>query len=392
MYDFDTVIDRSDSTSIKWNEQYDFHGKANGLIPFWIADTDFPVANEIIEAFKKRCEHPVFGYADPLPRTFEAIQGWWERRHGWKPDTAWMFMTCGVVTGINFALCAFVPQGEKVLTFTPVYDPFFAAVKNSGHTLVTCPLDYVSNYYTINFEKFEEELKNGVKAVIFCNPHNPVGRVWTYEELEKVCALCKKYDVYLLSDEVHCDYAFTRPYTPMGVFEQIHDLLVVFTSPAKSFNLAGLVAACIIVPNKDLRDRLRYEFDSRWMFGPTDFAYTAMDAAYGHADVWMDEVSAYIKANAEYAADYIHEHMPLVGVTKHEGTFLMWLDFSALGISSSEMTSMLAKEYGIAVGDGSHYDPFSEGFIRFNIGCARSILLKGLEALKAMYDDHQSES
>ena len=387
MYDFDKAIDRTGTTSIKWNFQYDFHGKADGLLPYWIADTDFPVANEIIDAFKKRCEHPVFGYADPLPRTFEAVQGWWERRHGWKPETDWMFMPCGVVTGIYFALEAFVPKGGKVLTFTPVYDPFFAAVKNSGHTLVACPMDRKDNYYTINFEKFEEELKNGVKAVIFCNPHNPVGRVWTAEELEKVADLCVKYDAYLLSDEVHCDYGLTREYTPMGKFTQVHDKLIVYTSMAKSFNLAGLVSACIIVPNEEVRKKLRYEFDSRWMFSPTDFAFTAMDAAYNHADQWMDEVCEYLKGNVALVNQFCAEKMPKIGVTKHEGTFLMWLDMSCFGKTSTELTSILAEKYGIAVGDGSHYDPSTEGFIRFNIGCARSVLQKGLEAMERCYKD-----
>ena len=239
MYDFDKVVDRRGTSSIKWNFQNSF-GQQSGLLPYWIADTDFATAPEVVQALQKRCDHPVIGYSKPLPGVYTAIQGWWDRRHGWKPETDWMLLSYGVVTGIYFTLDTVVPKGEKVLTFTPVYDPFFAAIKNSGHTLVDCPLDHKDNYYTINWELLEKELANGVKAVVFCNPHNPIGRVWTEEEMEKLVELCVKYNVYLLSDEIHCDFGFTRPCTTAGKFPQIYDKLVVYTAISKTFNMAGL--------------------------------------------------------------------------------------------------------------------------------------------------------
>ncbi|MCI6067557.1 MAG: pyridoxal phosphate-dependent aminotransferase [Galactobacillus timonensis] len=386
-FDFDQFIDRRGTTSIKWNFQEGF-GQKDGLLPFWIADTDFATVPEVVEALKKRCEHPVFGYSDPLPSTYEAIQGWWQRRHGWRPDTEWMFMTCGVVTGIYFALQALVEKGDKVLTFTPVYDPFFKAIENSGHTLVACPLHHEDDYYTIDWDLFENELKNGVKAIVFCNPHNPVGRVWTKEELSRFVDLCAQYKVWVLSDEVHADYGLTRDYTPMGVFEKIHDHLVIYTAISKTFNLAGLVSACIMVPNKEVREKVRYEFDSRWMFGPTDFAFTAMEAGYNHGDEWMDAVCEYLRGNVAFVNSYVSEHMPKIHVTRHEGTFLMWLDMRCAGISSSEMTSILAKDYGIALGDGSHYGKEADGFMRLNIGCTRAVLLQGLQAIEKFYQSY----
>ncbi len=386
-FDFDQFIDRRGTTSIKWNFQEGF-GQKDGLLPFWIADTDFATVPEVVEALKKRCEHPVFGYSDPLPSTYEAIQGWWQRRHGWRPETEWMFMTCGVVTGIYFALQALVEKGDKVLTFTPVYDPFFKAIENSGHTLVACPLHHEDDYYTIDWDLFENELKNGVKAIVFCNPHNPVGRVWTKEELSRFVDLCAQYKVWVLSDEVHADYGLTRDYTPMGVFEKIHDHLVIYTAISKTFNLAGLVSACIMVPNKEVREKVRYEFDSRWMFGPTDFAFTAMEAGYNHGDEWMDAVCEYLRGNVAFVNSYVSEHMPKIHVTRHEGTFLMWLDMRCAGISSSEMTSILAKDYGIALGDGSHYGKEADGFMRLNIGCTRATLLQGLQAIEKFYQSY----
>lgn len=387
MYDFDQFVDRRGTTSIKWNFQNSF-GQPDGLLPFWIADTDFPTVPAVVDALKKRCEHPVFGYSDPLPSTFQAIQGWWERRHGWRPETDWMFMTCGVVTGIYFALEALVEKGDKVLTFTPVYDPFFAAIQNSGHTLVDCPLHHEDDYFTIDWTRFEDELKNGVKAVVFCNPHNPVGRVWTEEELSRVADLCAQYKVWLLCDEVHADYGLTRGYTPMGKFEQIHDRLVIYTAISKTFNLAGLVSACIMIPNQEVRDKVRYEFDSRWMFGPTDFAFTAMEAGYNHGDEWMDAVCEYLRGNVELVNSFVAEKMPKIRVTRHEGTFLMWLDMTCAGMSSGEMTSILAKEFGLALGDGSHYGKQADGFMRLNIGCTRDILRQGLEGLERFYQTY----
>ena len=387
MYDFDKVVDRRGTSSIKWNVQYDF-GQKDGLLPFWIADTDFAAEPKILEAMKKRLDHPIIGYADPWDSVYTAIQGWWDRRHGWKPETEWLYISSGVVTSIYFNLKMLIPEGEKVLVFSPVYDPFFAAIQNSGHELVECAMDHEDNYYTINYERFEEELKNGVKAVIMCNPHNPVGRVWSEAELEKLVNLCVKYDVYLLSDEVHCDYAYARKYTPMGKFEQIYDKLIVYSAISKSFNMAGMVSSCLMIPNVELKKKVIADFESRWMFGPCDLAFNAMEAAYTYGDEWMNEAAAYVKANAEYATEFIKERMPKVQVTKQEGTFLMWLDMNCYGLTSTEITEILAKEYGIALGNGSHYGKGSEGFMRFNIGCARETLKQGLEQMANMYEKY----
>lgn len=387
MYDFDKVIDRKGTSSIKWNVQYDF-GQKDGLLPFWIADTDFATEPKIIEALQKRLEHPIFGYADPWDGVYEAIQGWWERRHNWRAEKDWMYISSGVVTAIYFNLKLLIPEGEKVLTFSPVYDPFFAAIQNSGHELVECQMNKEDDYYTIDFEAFENELKNGVKGIIMCNPHNPVGRVWSEEELQKVADLCAKYNVYVFSDEVHADYALTRDYTTMGKFTQIHDKLVVYTAISKSFNMAGMVSSCLIIPNAELKKAIVADFESRWMFGPSDLAFTAIEAAYTYGDTWMDEVKAYVKNNAEIVTKFIEEKMPKVHVTKHEGTFLMWLDMSCLGLTSAEITDILAKEYGIALGDGSHYGKGSEGYMRFNIGCPKETLMQGLEQLAKMYDSY----
>lgn len=387
MYNFDKVVNRKGTSSIKWNGQTPDFGR-EGLLPFWIADTDFASEPKILDAMQRRLDHPIIGYADPWPEVFQSVAGWWERRHSWKVNPDWIYIGCGVVTTLYFNLKLLIPEGEKVLTFSPVYDPFFAAIENSGHKLVECPMDYQDDYYTINYEKFEEELRNGVKAIVLCNPHNPVGRVWTEEELGKIAKLCKKYEVFVFSDEVHADYALTIPYTTMGRFEEIHDRLIVYTAISKSFNMAGMVSSNLIIPNAELKKKVVSDFESRWMFGPCDLAFNAIEAAYTYGDQWMDEAAAYVKRNAEIAADFIAEKMPEVRVTKHEGTFLMWLNMNCLNMTSTEITKVLADEFGIALGDGSHYGMGSEGFMRFNIGCAKETLMQGLEKMAEMYQKY----
>lgn len=390
MFDFDKPIDRRGTTSIKWNELDGFKPHED-MLPFWIADTDFGTVPEAVEALKKRVEHPVYGYSDPLPSTYEAIQKWWERWHGWRPETEWMFFTTGVVTAIYFSIEAFTEPGDKVLTLTPIYDPFFTAVENTKRTLVTCPLLRKDEYYTIDWERLEKEFRDGVKAVIFCNPHNPVGRVWTKEELQRFTDLCAQYDVWVFSDEVHADYGLERQYTPMGLFEKIHDKLIVYTAISKSFNMAGLVSACIMVPNAEVREKLRYEFDSRWMFGPTDFAFTAMEAAYTYGDDWIEAACEYLRGNVKLVNVFTAEQMPGIRVTKHEGTFLMWLDMTCLGMTSDEITDILSGEYGVALGNGHHYGAEADGFMRLNIGCTRQTLREGLERMARFYRDYSKK-
>ena len=227
--------------------------------------------------------------------------------------------------------------------------------------------------------------------MVFCNPHNPIGRVWTEEEMAKLVELCVKYNVYLLSDEIHGDFGLTRKYTTAGKFTQIYDKLVVYTAISKTFNLAGLGSSCMIIPNAELKQKIQDAYDSRWMFGPSDLAFTAMEAAYTYGDQWVDEQCEYLKGSAEIVRKFVEEKMPEVKVTIHEGTFLMWLDMTCFGKTSDELTEIFAKEYGLAIGNGAHYGKQADGYMRLNIGCARSILQKGLDQMAKMYADYSNK-
>lgn len=388
---FDQIVDRRGTSCIKWDFQ-GAYGQQNGLLPFWIADMDLPTVPAVMEAVKTRCDHPVIGYTHTPTTVYQAISDWWKRHYHCYIPTDWMIMSYGVVTGISFALETLLEKGDKVLVFTPVYDPFFAVVKNGGYTLVDCPLILQDNRFVIEWTGFENALKDGVKAVLLCNPHNPVGRVWTQQELNQLADLCAEYGVYVLSDEIHADFGLVRPYTCACQLKSILDKLVVFTAVSKTFNLAGLGSSCIFVPNEQLRNRIQQTFLSRWMHGPDALALTAIEAAYTHGDQWLEELLMLLRENQACICAFVSEQMPRIKLTEHEGTFLMWMDMRCFGMSSIELSQILAKEYGLALGIGSRFGSQADGYMRFNIGCPKCQIEEGLQQLKKMYDTYSTKS
>lgn len=387
MYDFDQVQNRLGTGCIKWEKQ-NAYGVPSGLLPFWIADTDFASLPEILNAIKKRCNHPIIGYSDCDDRSLKAIQEWYLRRHKVGMPLTWMLPSCGVVTSLRFSIQALTEPGDKILVFTPVYDPFFAIVNNTGRVLADCRLNDQDRHYTIDWEAFEGQLRDGVKAVILCNPHNPVGRVWSKAELERIADLCKTYDVYILSDEIHGDITlYDNHYTSMASFSQIHEKLVVYTAISKTFNMAGLISSCMMIPNPALKDRIEEALAQAWLFGPSALAFPAIEAAYTCGDEWVDEQNRYLSSNADLVMDFLDQNLPAVNYARPEGTFLMWLDFRCMGLSSDEITKVLAEKYQLALGNGAHYGGQADGFMRLNIGTSKATLQKGLDKLKEFYDE-----
>ena len=388
-YNFDAMQNRLGSDSIKWEKQLKF-GTQSGLLPFWIADTDFAALPEAVEAMKQRLEHPVFGYTFTGNRTVETVQKWYERRHQVKLGIEAFLPAQGVVTAIWFSLRGFTKPGDKVLVFTPVYDPFFAVIGNQGREQVDCPLIYENGTYRINWEDLEDKLKQGVSAMIFCNPHNPVGRVWSPEDVEKIVLLCKKYSVWLLSDEIHGDVVlYGNHYTSAARFAGVYDKMIVYTAISKTFNMAGLHSSCCLIPNqegKQLQDKTARE---AWVMGPNCMANAAIEACYTYGDQWVDEQNEYLTGNADFVMDYLGEHAPEVGVVKPEGTYLMWLDFGKLHLTGDEIMKKLAANYGLAVGSGTGYRGNGESFMRFNIGCPRAVLEQGLEKIVQFVTDEK---
>jgi len=387
-YDFDKVYDRIGSDSIKWEKQLKF-GTATGLLPFWIADTDFATLPEAVQAMRERLEHPVFGYTFTAQRTLEAVRGWYERRHGVKLPVSAYSAAHGVVTSLWFSIRAFTREGDKVLVFTPVYDPFFAVIDNQGREKVACPLLYENQSYRIDWEALEARLQEGVKAMIFCNPHNPTGNVWSESDVRRIVELCRKYSVWLFSDEIHGDVVlYGNRYTSAARFAGEYNRLIVYTAVSKTFNMAGLESSCNIVPDPEVKQRLEASLRDAWLMSPNCMAAPAIAACYTYGDAWVDEMNEYLTGNAQLAADYLAQNAPAVKAVKPQGTYLMWLDFGDFGMSAGEITRELVKGYGMAVGDGSVYGN-ADSFIRFNIGCPRQTLRRGLEKLGQFASDHK---
>lgn len=339
---------------------------------------------------KQRLEHPLFGYTFTGNRTLETVRGWYSRRHQVELPIEAFLPSQGVVTAIWFTLRALTRPGDKVLVFSPVYDPFFAVIRNQDRVVADCPLIYDNQSYRIDWELLESQLKQGVSAMIFCNPHNPVGRVWTEDEVERIVALCRKYSVPLLSDEIHGDVVlYGNQYTSAARFADTYNRLIVYTAISKTFNMAGLHSSCLLIPDPELKQLLDRTLREAWIMGPNAMANKAIEACYTCGDEWVDQMNAYLTGNAELVIRYLGEHAPELKVVKPEGTYLMWLDCNALKKESGEITDCLAKQYGLAVGSGAGYGTGAEGFLRFNIGCPRPVLQEGLERLARYVKDEK---
>ena len=373
-YDFDKVYDRMGSDCLKWEKQNKF-GVSSGLLPFWIADTDFATLPQAVEAMQKRLEHPMFGYTFTGDRTLETVRKWYSRRHQVELPVEAFMASLGVVTAMWFSIRGLTKPGDKVLVFTPVYDPFFAIVRNQERQLVDCPLIYENRTYRIDWGLLEKQLQTGVKAMLFCNPHNPVGKVWSKEDVERIVRLCKQYSVVLLSDEVHGDVMlYGNQYTAAARFSELYDQMIVYTAISKPFNMAGLHSSCLIIPNGELKQLQDKTMRDAWLMGPNPLANSAIEACYTYGDDWLDQQNAYLTENAEFVLRYLGEHAPLIDVVKPEATYLMWLDCRKLGLSSEEICSRLVQEEGLALGSGAGYGENAQGFMRLNIGCPRATL------------------
>lgn len=389
MYDFDKVVNRIGTGSVKWGAR-DTCPNPKEMLPFWIADSEFETLPEIIQAIRKRCEHPLFGYTAPQKECLEAVRDWESRRHQWEIDASWVVPSVGVVTAVSYAIQALTEVGDKILLFSPIYDPFFKVINNTKRSLVDLKMVRNGDAYALDFEKLEKELADGVKALILCNPHNPVGKVWSAEDLKKIACLCKKYNVYILSDDIHADITlFGNVYTPIGKFQEVEDLVVTFTAISKTFNVAGLKSSTLIIPNQDVRSKVVGALRGAWIMGPDALALTAIESAYKNGDAYVDEMNAYLAGNVTFVTDFFAENMPDVRVTKQEGTFLMWLDFNCLGLTCSQLSDIMAKEHNVTLSEGIHYGSQADGFMRLNIGCSRSLLGRGVAAINELYKNRR---
>ena len=373
-YNFDEVIDRKNTASVKWM------GKENEL-PMWVADMDFKAAPEIIEALKKRVEHGVFGYTHITDEWKDAICGWWNRRYNFKMKQDWLLFAAGVVPIVSCAIKMLAKPGDNIALLSPNYNCFFRTIEANGCTALESRMVYDGTSYSVDYADLEEKIKVS-KAFIICNPHNPIGRVWTKDELAKMGELCKKHGVAVISDEIHCD--LTAPgvsYTPfMGASDA---KTIMCGAPSKTFNIAGLHTSFAAVSDPELRERLGLEMFNAEVTGANVFAVTAAVTAYNDCEDWLDELREYVHENKEIVSKFISENNLKLKVVPSQATYLMWLDFSAYTDDSKAFAAKIREKTGLWMSDGAQYRGDGNKFMRFNVACPKALLLDGLNRLKS---------
>ncbi len=384
MYDFDQLLNRRGSHSVKWDEP-----EQEGVIPMWVADMDFMAAPAIQEALRERVEHGVFGYTLVPDAYYDAIVNWFGRYHHWTIDRQDIIYTTGVVPAISCAIQALTMGGENVLIQTPVYNCFFSSIRNSGSNIVENPLKRQGDTYVIDFDDFERKCADEkTTAFLLCNPHNPAGRVWAKEELTRMNDICMRYHVRVIADEIHCELVMPGyTFTPFAsISEACRDNSVTLNSPSKSFNIAGLQIANIICHDPAMRRRINRQVNINEVCDVNPFGVEALMAAYNDSRDWLVALNDYLWENYQALCRFCEEQLPQWKVLKLEGTYLPWVDITATGMTSDALADLLLREAKVMVNSGTMYGAQTgEGYIRLNIACPRARMLEGLERIKKVF-------
>ena len=382
--DFDQVIDRRNTYSLK----YDFARERNmpeDLLPLWVADMDFQVSSYIQEALIAQAKHGIFGYSDVKEEYFEAVKKWMKRHYDWDVERNWLIKTPGVVFALAMAVKAFTEKGDSVMIQQPVYYPFDLVITDNGRKVVSNTLIRDRNgRYGIDFADFEEKIiQEKVKLFFLCNPHNPVGRVWSREELERLGDICYKHHVIVVSDEIHADFVFKGKHQVFaGLKEEYKEIAVVATSPSKTFNIAGLQVSNIFAPNPKLRSQLRKQLD---VFGYSQLnvmGLVAAKAAYENGEEWYQAMHQYVGENIAYTKRFLEEKLPEIKLVEPEGTYLLWLDFKAFNLTDSELEDLIIKKAKLWLDSGKIFGTAGKGFQRINVACPRCTLTEALVRLE----------
>ncbi len=390
-YDFDEVCDRKNTGCVKWDNVRTIFGSED-VIPMWVADMDFPVAQPIVEALQKRAEHPFYGYTQPEPSLIQAVVERMQRKFGWKIEPEWIVFTPGVVPALNVAVRCLTHPGDEIILQEPVYYPFFSAVKASGCQVVTNNLKLVNGRYEMDYDDLESKFRpkagmmpvpSRIKAIITCNPQNPVGRLWSKEEVSRLGEIVIRNGATIISDEIHCEILFKGyRHTPFAsISEEFAQNSIVCMAPSKTFSLAGLGTSTIIIPNKKLRgDYINTRVGI--LPGPNLFGYTALEAAYRYGDEWLEQVLDYLQRNLEFLAEYFAKKIPGIKVIQPQGTYLVWLDCRELGLDNTSLRTFMREKAKVGLDDGFLFGAAGSGFERMNIACPRSILAEALRRIE----------
>lgn len=382
--DFDTIIDRKNTDCLK----YDFakrRGMPEDVLPLWVADMDFKTSSYVEDALAERARHGIFGYSESQTPYFEIVRDWMKRHHDWEVKEPWLIKTPGVVFALAMAVKAYTEPGDGVLIQSPVYYPFSEVIEDNGRRIVSNTLVLGEDHkYHIDFEDFERQIKeNQIKLFFLCNPHNPVGRVWTTEELTRLGDICLKYQVTVVSDEIHSDFIFRGRHQVFADLKREYaDITVTCTAPSKTFNLAGLLLSNIFISNRELRHKFRQQVNAAGISQLSPFGLVACETAYTQGEEWYQAMLAYVAENIAFTKKYVEKHLPGVEMVEHEGTYLVWLDFRKTGLSVEELEDLIVNRAKLWLDSGKIFGKSGEGFQRINVACPRQILEEALHRIK----------
>lgn len=393
---FDAEIDRSGTNSVKWEfiqkpddptqvQHTDQFFGENRVLPMWVADMDFRCPEPVVEALVERARHGIYGYTVATDSFYQSVVNWMRKRHSWEIDPGWICTTPGVVPAVHMLVRTFTSPGDRVLIQPPVYYPFFQAIERNGAVQLKNPLLCEDGNYRMDLSDLDEKVRDpGLKMAILCSPHNPVGRVWSSDELARFGETCINKNVLVVSDEIHGDLIYKgNVFTPFAKISRefaMHSIIC--TAPSKTFNLAGLHTSCIIIPNDELRARFTETLKSNGSFGVGSFGMVALQAAYDHGEEWLERMLEYLEGNLKYLESYISEHIPQIKVVPPQGTYLVWLDCRKLGLGKSELKRLMLESARVYLDEGYIFGAEGEGFERMNIACPRTILSEALERIR----------
>lgn len=385
-YDFDEIVPRRGTCSYKWDSCPD-----DRTLPLWVADMDFRTARPVVDALLERVSHGIFGYTKVPDAYYDAVTSWFSRRHGLQIEKDWIIYTSGVVPAVSAIIKAMTVPGDRVLVQTPVYNCFFSSIRNNGCEAVSSPLLRKGNTFSMDFEDFEAKASDpAVKLFILCNPHNPAGRVWTREELLRIGEICTRHGVFVISDEIHCELVYSGyrhiPFASLsGEFARRS---VTCLSPSKAFNIAGLQIANIVAADPEVRERIDRAININEVCDVNPFGVLATIAAYNEGEEWLTQLLDYLEGNYEFMKDYCSRNLPEFPLAELQGTYLVWMDCSPLGLPSAALEHELVSEAGIWLNAGTMYGAEGEGFMRWNIACPRARLAEALERFRAYVNAH----
>lgn len=382
-YNFDEIVDREHTVSLKYDLRAEIFRNPD-VIPMWVADMDFRTPDFIMNALRERLDHEILGYTY-MPASFnQAVVKWLLRHYRWKVDPSWICFSPGVVPALNLLVMAFTEPGDKIIVQPPVYFPFFSAIMNHGRVLVNNPLCLEKDSYSMDFSDLESKIDNKTKMLFLCSPHNPTGNVWPRDVLEKLGEICLKNNIIIVSDEIHADLVF-EPWQHIptaSISEAMANITITCMSPSKTFNLAGLSTAYLVIKDPGLRKKYNEILDRIHVGAGNIFGYIALEAAYKSGDAWLNQLLNYLKGNVAFLNEFIQKNIPQIGVIQPQATYLVWLNFRDLGLDHEKLKETIIHEAGIGLSDGLLFGEEGWGFQRINIGCSRKLLYEALLKLR----------